>query len=128
MLDDPLHSAKILSAIGSPGVSDRDIVTAVDTLSFSGASAASPELVYGRGGWASLLAEDPEGDRARAKFDYDWNFGMSPRRRAEVAWRNGLADFGFDLVRTSDEATYAETKAVDAAHLESVRRRRRGGV
>lgn len=128
MLDDPLHSAKTLSAIGSPNVSDRDIVTAVDTMSFSGASAVSPELVYGRGGWASMLAEDPEGDLARAKLDYDWNFGMSPRRRAEVAWMNGLADLGFDLVRASDEATYVETKTVDAAHLESVRRRRSGGV
>lgn len=126
--DDPLHSASVLGSLGSQDITDRDIGEAVDVVAFSDSAFATPEMLYGREGWGQMLMEDPEGAKAHAQFDYDWNFAMTPRQRAEAAWRNGLVDAGHDLLRASDEETYAATRAADAAHFESVRRRRMGGA
>lgn len=127
-IDDPLRGADILGSPGSQDVADQEVRDAVDTVAFSDSAFAKPELLYGREGWGQMLMEDPEGILARAKFDYDWNFGLTPKQRAEAAWKNGFIDAGHDLLRLTDEETYAATKVADAVHLEAVRRRRMGGV
>lgn len=127
-IHDPLHSANVLGSIGRQDVADSDIVAAVGELAYADSSSAVPEMLYGREGWGRMLEQDPAGNRARAAFDYDWNFALTPRQRAEVVWRTGLADAGYALMRASDELVHEETKAADSAHLEAVRRRRMGGV
>lgn len=125
-----LNPADVLQAAGSQLVTGRDLGEAVRALAESDSDLASPELLYGRDAWAGMLAEDPEGIVARSRFDFDWNFGSTPRSRAEAAWFNGFRDNGFDLLRSMDETTYEATKSIDAARLDTVRRRRagRGGV
>lgn len=127
-IHDPLHSANVLGSIGGQDVADSDIVAAVGELAYSDSSSAVPEMLYGREGWGRMLEQDPAGNRARAAFDYDWNFALTPRQRAEAVWRTGLADAGYALMRASDELVHEETKAADSAHLEAVRRRRMGGA
>lgn len=120
------YTRTVLKSVGSQELTERDVAFATDDIAFSDASFASPELLYGQDAWRAMLAQDSEGVRSAARYEFDWNFGLTPKARAEAVWANTLRDNGFDMLTAMNNATYEASKVRDASHVDAVRRRRSG--
>lgn len=120
------NSRTVLEAVGDQSFTERDIASATEDTALSDASSASPELLYGHDKWNELLELDPDGATSVAKFEFDWNFGMTPVDRAKAVWTSNLHDGGKAILDDINNSVYEASKVRDASHVDAVRRRRAG--
>lgn len=120
------YSRMVLGAVGDQSFTEMDIAAATEDAALSDASSASPDLLYGRDKWNEMLKLDPDGVASVARFELDWNFGMTPVDRAKAVWTNNLHDGGKAVLADINNSVYESSKVRDASHVDAVRRRRSG--
>jgi hypothetical protein len=120
------YSRTVLGAVGDQSFTERDISLATEDAALSDASSASPELLYGHDKWKEMREFDPDGVVSVAKFEFDWNFGMTPVDRAKAVWTSNLHDGGKAVLDGINNSVYEASKVRDASHVDAIRRRRSG--